>query len=96
MPLSIDSIKNIVSIISDELVSRLSKQGIQLEFTEKAKRYIAQEAYDPLYGARPISRYLTNEIDTNIAKMMLAESIVEGDSIRVEIEDNELVINKLS
>lgn len=95
-PLSIDSIKNIVSIISDELVSRLSKQGIQLEFTEKAKRYIAQEAYDPLYGARPISRYLTNEIDTNIAKMMLAESIVEGDSIRVEIEDNELVINKLS
>jgi len=95
-PLSIDSVKDIVSIVSNELIQRLSKQDIYLEFSEEAKTFIAEEAYDPSYGARPIKRFLTSEIDTNIAKMMIHESIVEGDSVRVDTEDNELVINKLS
>lgn len=95
-PLSIDVIKDIVSIISNELVLRLKNQGIQLEFTDEAKEFIANDAYDPAYGARPIKRYLTNEVDTNIAKMMIAETIVSGDIVQVKVEENELIINKLS
>lgn len=93
-PLSMSVIKNIVTLMVGDLRNRLVNNDYQLTVTDKAKEFIAQEAYDPVFGARPIRRYLTNNVDTKIARMIVSEELVEGDHLLVDEKDNQLIFNK--
>ncbi|MFD1706944.1 ATP-dependent chaperone ClpB [Siminovitchia sediminis] len=91
-PLSMENIKGIVSKLAKELQARLQDQHIQLEMTEAAREYIAREAYDPVYGARPLKRYLQSNIETRLAKEIISGHVHPFDTVVVAYENEELII----
>ncbi|MBS4210647.1 ATP-dependent chaperone ClpB [Bacillus sp. FJAT-50079] len=92
-PLSLANIAGIVSKLAGELQARLNEQYIQLEITKKAKEFIAEAAYDPVYGARPLKRFLQSKIETLVAKEIIAGHVHPYDTIVVNVEDDQLKIN---
>jgi ATP-dependent Clp protease ATP-binding subunit ClpB len=63
-----------------------------LELTEEARRLIAAEGFDPVYGARPLRRYISHEVETRIARALLGGDVRDGATIRVDAANGELVI----
>ncbi len=92
-PLSMENIKGIVTKLVKELQERLRDQHIQLEMTEEAKVFIAREAYDPIYGARPLKRYLQSKIETGLAKEIISGQVHPFDTVVVELQKDELKIS---
>lgn len=70
---------------------RLGEQSLGLEITDKAKRLIIERGYDPVYGARPLKRYLQSSVETLIARRILSGDIGAGHTIRVDENNGELV-----
>jgi ATP-dependent Clp protease ATP-binding subunit ClpB len=91
-PLSKDNIKNIVDILLGDIRKRLEGRGIGLEITDNAKNFVADEAYDPIYGARPLKRYLTGILETQIGKALLSGRVKEGDTITVTANEEGLIV----
>ena len=73
------------------LRARLSERSLKLELTEAAKSLIIERGYDPLYGARPLRRYLQSSVETLLARTILSGEISEGATITVDEENGELV-----
>ena len=73
------------------LRARLSERSLKLELTEAAKSLIIERGYDPLYGARPLRRYLQSSVETLLARTILSGEISEGATITVDAENGELV-----
>lgn len=94
-PITKQSMVKIVDKLVRNLETRLIANAYHLTLTEEAKNWIAEEAYDPAFGARPIKRYLTNEIETKIAKMIIANTIKKGQTIEVDVKDEQLVFNTI-
>jgi ATP-dependent Clp protease ATP-binding subunit ClpB len=94
--LSLDDIKGIVEIQLELLRARLAERDIKLELTDAARSYLAQQGYDPAYGARPLKRLLQKEIQDKIALGLLKGDFREGDTIGVDEKNLELVFEKLS
>jgi len=94
--LPLDQIKRIVNIQVKALQARLAERRITLEITDKAREYVAQEGYDPAYGARPLKRTLQRRIQDPLALMLLEGKFVEGDTVTVDlsITGEGLVIRK--
>lgn len=92
-PLSMAVMAGIVELQLATLQERLQAQDIRLSITDQAKQWIAQEAYDPAYGARPIRRFLTTHLETPIAKMIIAEEIEAGQQLTIDVTDESLKIN---
>lgn len=92
-PLSIAVMAGIVELQLATLQERLQAQDIRLSITDQAKQWIAQEAYDPAYGARPIRRFLTTHLETPIAKMIIAEGVEAGQKLTIDIGNKSLKIN---
>ncbi|MBS4177412.1 ATP-dependent chaperone ClpB [Lederbergia citrea] len=92
-PLSLENIKGIVAKLAEELQTRLSDQHIQLEMTEEGKKFVADAAYDPVYGARPLKRYLQSHIETKLAKEIIAGHVHPYDTVLVDAEDGELKVS---
>ena len=92
-PLNKDEIKEIVVISLNEIVGRLEERNIGLEITENAKNHVVNVAYDPVYGARPLKRYLTHKLETEIGKALLSGKVVDGQTITVDADDNGLIVN---
>ena len=92
-PLSIDQVTNIVAILMHELQERLAERSIKIELTEDAKRFIANAAYDPVFGARPLKRYIQRNVETVIARQLIAEGSVENRTVLVDSEDGELKVS---
>ncbi|MRR34508.1 ATP-dependent chaperone ClpB [bacterium] len=94
--LPLDQIKRIVGIQVKALQSRLAERRITLEITDKAREFIAQEGYDPAYGARPLKRTLQRRIQDPLALMLLEGKYTEGDTVLVDLSINGegLVIRK--
>lgn len=92
-PLSIAVMAGIVELQLATLQERLQAQDIRLSITDQTKQWIAQEAYDPAYGARPIRRFLTTHLETPIAKMIIAEEIEAGQQLTIDVTDESLKIN---
>ena len=90
-PLGKDEIIKIINIHLNKLISKLAENGYNLEISDDAKKIMANEAYDPLYGARPIKRYIQKEIENVIAKMLINENI-NNKSITVDGVNGELII----
>jgi ATP-dependent Clp protease ATP-binding subunit ClpB len=85
-------IEQIVDLMFDELRSRLADRRITIEVTQDARRLIAREGFDPVYGARPLRRFIAHEVETRIGRALLAGDVPDGATIRVTVVDGELVV----
>ena len=92
--LSKDVIYEILDKIIDEINNRLSDKKISVSLTDKAKEHIINESFDEVYGARPIKRYVSRNIETLIAKAIISEDIKFNSSIEIDVANNEFIIKK--
>ena len=88
--LSEEQLLDITRLLLDRLVRRLHAQRIDLEFTDEAVRFLAQEGYDPEYGARPLRRTITRLVENELSRLVLGGSVEPGDRVKVEVEDGDL------
>jgi len=91
-PLTKDNVKIIVGFLLSDIRKRLEDRQIKLEITDEAKNYVADVAYDPIYGARPLKRYLSGTLETQIGKALLSGQIKNGDTITVTADQNGLIV----
>ncbi|WP_020664667.1 ATP-dependent chaperone ClpB [Amycolatopsis benzoatilytica] len=91
-PLGPGEIERIVDLQFAELRRRLAEQGIAVELTAEARKLIAQRGFDPVYGARPLRRYISHEVETKIGRTLLRGEPTEGLVITVDAKDGELVV----
>ncbi len=89
-PLSKSDIGGIIKLIVSELNRRLADRELTIELTEDAESFIIEEAYDPVYGARPLKRYIQKYVETLAAKLILADKVKGGDTILMQIKDGVL------
>ncbi|WP_305041396.1 ATP-dependent chaperone ClpB [Geoalkalibacter sp.] len=82
-PLTLEEIKRIVDLQTEDLRKRLAGRRLSLELSEEARAYIAEAAYDPVYGARPLKRYLQHQLETRIGRALIAGDIRDGATIRI-------------
>jgi len=92
-PLHLDEVVRITDLLLEQLKERLKDRHITLEISDEAKRFIAQAGYDPVYGARPLKRYLQRELETRVARAIIAGNVAEGSELRVELKDGALVVS---
>ena len=92
-PLTKANIGNIVDLMVKDLDKRLSDQELSLTLTEAAKENVIENGYDPVYGARPLKRYLQNYVETLAAKKILSGDVHAGDILVLDVKDGEFVIN---
>jgi ATP-dependent Clp protease ATP-binding subunit ClpB len=90
--LTYTEIKAIIDLLTKELGGRLKDRQIQLGISEQAREFIAKAAYDPVYGARPLKRYLQHELETRIGRALLSGEIRDGSTILVDARDGDLVV----
>ena len=90
-PLTKDNIGNIINLLVADLNKRLADREITVELTDAAKQYIVENGYDPIYGARPLKRFLQKHVETLSAKLILADKVREGDTILIDVFGNELM-----
>ncbi|MFR4997067.1 MAG: ATP-dependent chaperone ClpB [Clostridium paraputrificum] len=91
-PLSEEGIKKIIDIFLDEVRARLVDKNIKLEVTEEAKSVLAKEGYDPIYGARPLKRYIQNTLENNLARRIIKGDVYYGSTVVVDGQNNELTL----
>ncbi len=87
-------IEKIVDLFMDDLRKRLSDRRISLNLSDDAKGYIAREGYDPVFGARPLKRFLQRELETRIGRALIGGEILEGAVLNVALEDGKLVVGQ--
>ena len=89
-PLTKDNIGHIVTLLMEELNGRLADREIRVELSPEAETYIVDHGYDPIYGARPLKRYLQKYVETMAAKCILADEVDMGDTIYIDVAGTEL------
>ncbi|AWN30474.1 ATP-dependent chaperone ClpB [Streptomyces sp. NEAU-S7GS2] len=91
-PLGMDQIKRIVELQFNDLRRRLAERQITVELTERARELIAQQGFDPVYGARPLRRYISHEVETLVGRALIRGDVQDGTAIRVDAQNGELVV----
>ena len=91
-PLSIDEITKIVDLLLGDISRRLADRGITLTLTDAAKQHVAEAGYDPVYGARPLKRYLQHEIETRLGRAIIAGRVHDSDRVSIDFQDGRLVL----
>ena len=89
-PLTKENLTGIIDIIIASLRKRLSERGLGIEISDSAKELIIERGYDPLYGARPLRRYVQSSVETLIARRILSGDISADSTIVVDVRDGEL------
>lgn len=89
-PLSLNNIEQIVQKIIDQLSNRTQEQDIRLSINSEAKKWIADKGYDPLYGARPLQRFITNEVETPLAKLIISGEVMPHSEVDISLKDDKL------
>jgi ATP-dependent Clp protease ATP-binding subunit ClpB len=82
--------------MTEQLTKRLEHQEIYLEISDEANVWIAEQAYDPIYGARPIKRFLTREVETPLAKEIVAGNVPPKTKVVIKLVDDELTFEKIT
>jgi ATP-dependent Clp protease ATP-binding subunit ClpB len=90
-PLTKDNISNIMDLMLEDLNKRLADREIRVALTEAAKNHIVDRAYDPIYGARPLKRYLQKNVETLSARLILSDQVGAEDTIVIDEQNGELV-----
>ena len=85
-PLTKDNITSIIDLMVGGINRRLADKELTIDLTDEAKRYITDNGYDPVYGARPLNRYLKKHVETLAARMILGGSLRAGDTILVDVK----------
>ena len=89
-PLTKDNIGNIIKLMMNDLNRRLEDREISVELTPEAENYVVEHGYDPVYGARPLKRFLQKYVETLSAKLILSDAVSTGDVIEIGVENNAL------
>ncbi|MFH1571213.1 MAG: AAA family ATPase, partial [Gemmatimonadota bacterium] len=92
-PLSLAEIEQIVELMTEQLRRRLHDRRIELTTSEAAREFIAREGFDPVYGARPLKRFIQRELETRIGRALVAGQIQDGAEVSVEMAGGELVVH---
>ena len=92
-PLQKDEIRKIVNLMLDLLSLRLKERDIRLDFSDEAVDLISEAGYDPVYGARPLKRFIVRQVETKLARAMIAGKVHDGTEIKVNVKDGELNFN---
>ncbi|TYR79528.1 ATP-dependent chaperone ClpB [Priestia megaterium] len=92
-PLSTHEVKGIIDKLLSQLESRLADRHISLSLTDEAKDYIATAGFDPVYGARPLKRFIQKHIETKLAKELIAGHIGDYSNVKVDLSNNEFTIS---
>jgi ATP-dependent Clp protease ATP-binding subunit ClpB len=90
-PLQLGEIKRIVTLLLGQLQQRLAERRIELTMTDAAAEHVARQGYDPVYGARPLKRFLQREVETKLGRKLIAGEIGEGAKVTVDFADGHLV-----
>ena len=93
-PLTRENIGGIVDLVVANLNKRLADRELTIQLTDEAKKYVADNGYDPVYGARPLKRYLQKHVETLAAKVILEGKVNMGDTITFDVKDGELVVKQ--
>jgi len=91
-PLDLAEIERIVDLLLDDLRSRLADQQISLTVTEAARRFIADQGFDPAYGARPLRRFIAREVETRVGRALLRGDLSGGGRVSIDLDQGELVV----
>jgi ATP-dependent Clp protease ATP-binding subunit ClpB len=89
-PLTKANIGNIVKLMMTELNKRLEDRQIQVELTPEAEQFVVEHGYDPVYGARPLRRFLQKYVETLSAKLILSDTVGTGDTIEIDVAEGQL------
>ena len=92
-PLTPAETERIVDLMLDDLRARLGERQMKLEITSDARRFIAQQGFDPIYGARPLRRFIGREVETRIGRALLSGDVLDGAVIRIDYADGELAVS---
>ncbi|WDV47485.1 ATP-dependent chaperone ClpB [Clostridiaceae bacterium M8S5] len=93
-PLSKPDLMKILDLIMKDVARRVEEKQLTIRLSEKAKEYVLDSAYDPAYGARPLKRFVQSRIETLLGRKIISGEIEPGDSLEVDVENDDLVINK--
>ena len=91
-PLTKDNIGQIIELVLGALRKRMAERELSLEVTPAAKDYIVDHGYDPIYGARPLKRYIQSNVETLLAKKILADNVAPNTTLTVDVGDNGLIV----
>jgi ATP-dependent Clp protease ATP-binding subunit ClpB len=91
-PLQTAEIRRIVDLLLAGLHARLAERRITIAVSDDAKTFLGNKGYDPIYGARPLKRYLQRELETRLGRMLIAGEIVDGTRVNVDVADGALRI----
>jgi ATP-dependent Clp protease ATP-binding subunit ClpB len=94
-PLSMDEIARIAELTLKSLQTRLADQQINLSITDRAKGFLAREGYDPVFGARPLRRFIQQEVETPVARLIIGGQALPGSEITVDADDDSLKISAI-
>ena len=89
-PLTKDNIGNIIHLLMNQLNKRLEDREISVELTPAAENFIVEHGYDPVYGARPLKRFLQKHVETLSAKLILADEVHANDVILIDVDGDHL------
>lgn len=89
-PLTKDNICGIIDLLLKDVNARLSERELCVELSEAGKRYVVEGGFDPMYGARPLKRYLQKHVETLAARLILGGNVSRGDTILIDVVDGEL------
>ena len=91
-PLTKENITRIIDLLIKDLSARLADKQLKLEITPLAKELIIENGYDPVYGARPLKRYLQSKVETMIARTMIANDLQAGNTIKIGASNGEFTV----
>ena len=89
-PLSKENIGGIIRLLMDDLNKRLSDREIKVALSPEAEHFVVEQGYDPVYGARPLKRFLQKHVETLSAKLILEDQVRQGDTILIDVKDGAL------
>jgi len=92
-PLTPSEIEQIVVLMTSDLAARLADRKIEVVLTPEALRFVAEQGFDPVYGAWPLRRYLQRELETRVARSIVAGELRDGSQVQVDIAEDELAVN---
>lgn len=91
-PLALEEITRIVDLLLADLNKRLADRRVTVTLDKKAKAWVGEKGYDPVFGARPLKRFLQRHIETKLARALIAGEVTEGTEVTFKVKDDELVM----
>ena len=91
-PLTLEEITAVVDLLVRDLGNRLRDRGLTLDMPKEAEQFVAREGFDPVYGARPLKRFIQQEVETPIARKIIRGELAEGDKVAVALEGETLAV----